>query len=57
VNELGFQHMTDMDIANAATKQKGEEEGGEDEHEEEGQSSECVSHSMALQCVDATKLN
>jgi hypothetical protein len=49
--ELGFQHMTDTDIANAAAKQKGEEEGGEDESEE-GESSECVSHSMALQCAD-----
>jgi hypothetical protein len=26
--ELGFQHMTDMGIVNAAMKQKGEEEGG-----------------------------
>jgi hypothetical protein len=30
--ELIFQHMTE--IANAAAKQKGEEEGGEDESEE-----------------------
>jgi hypothetical protein len=44
---LVFQNMTDTDIANAAMKQKGEEEGGEDESEE-GQSCECVSHSMAL---------
>jgi hypothetical protein len=42
-----FQHMTYMDIANTVAKQKGEE-GGEDESEE-GQSSECGSHSMALQ--------
>jgi hypothetical protein len=39
--ELGFQHMTDMDIVNAAVKQKGEE-GVEDESEEEGESSECA---------------
>jgi hypothetical protein len=32
-------------------KQKGEEEGGEDETEE-GESSERIRHSMALQCVD-----
>jgi hypothetical protein len=51
--ELGFQHMTDTDIANAAVKQKGDGEGGDDESEE-GQSSECVSHIMALQCVDTT---
>jgi hypothetical protein len=45
--------MTHTDIANAATKQKGEIGGEEeDESEEEGQSSECVSHSMALQCAD-----
>jgi hypothetical protein len=37
--------MTDMDIVNAAMKQKGEEEGGEDESEEEGDSSECISQS------------
>jgi hypothetical protein len=47
--ELGFQHMTDMDIVNSATKQKGEEESGEDESE--GESSECISHSMALHCA------
>jgi hypothetical protein len=46
--ELSLQHMTDTDITNAATKQKGEEEGGEDEIEEEGESSESISHSMAL---------
>jgi hypothetical protein len=34
--ELGFQRMTDMDIANAAIKQK----GGEDESEEEERNSE-----------------
>jgi hypothetical protein len=34
VYELGFQHTTDTDVANAAAKQKGEEEGGEDEIEE-----------------------
>jgi hypothetical protein len=54
--ELGFQHMTDTDTANAAMKQKGGEEGGEDENEEEGQSSECINHSMALQCVHTTRL-
>jgi hypothetical protein len=30
VCELSFQHMMDTDIANAATKEKGEEEGGEE---------------------------
>jgi hypothetical protein len=49
--ELSFQHITDMDIVNAATKQKGEEDGGEDESEEGGQNSEHISHSMALQCI------
>jgi hypothetical protein len=34
--KLGFPHMTDTYIANAAMKEKGEEEGGEDESEEEG---------------------
>jgi hypothetical protein len=48
VCELGFQHVTNMDTANATMKQK-RKEGGE--HEE--QSSECVSCSMALQCVDS----
>jgi hypothetical protein len=48
--DLGFQHMTDTHIVNAAVKQK-EEECGEDESDE-GESSEFVSHSMALQCVD-----
>jgi hypothetical protein len=38
------------DIVNAAMKQKGEEESGESEHEEERR--EYVSQSMALQCVD-----
>jgi hypothetical protein len=58
VCELGFQHMTDKGTANAATKQKGEEEeGGEDESEEEGQSSKCIRNSMALQCVDTTRLH
>jgi hypothetical protein len=28
VSELGFQHMTDTDIHNAAMKQKGEEQNG-----------------------------
>jgi hypothetical protein len=42
--------MTDMDIANAAVEQKGEE-GGEDNDCEEGQS-ECISHGMAQQYVD-----
>jgi hypothetical protein len=56
VRELGFQHMTDMDPVNAAAKHKGEEEGGEDESEEEGQSSEHVSHTMVLQCFDSSRL-
>jgi hypothetical protein len=42
--ELSFQHMTNMDIVNAAMKQK-KEEGGEDDTEGGGQSSESVSHS------------
>jgi hypothetical protein len=46
--ELDFQNMMKMDIANAAVNQKGEEDGGEDESVEEGQSSECDSDSMAL---------
>jgi hypothetical protein len=49
--ELGFQHMTDTDNGNAAMKQKGEEEGGENDSEE-GESSEHISHTMALRCVD-----
>jgi hypothetical protein len=40
------------DIVSASIKQKWEEEDGEDGSEEEGESSECVSYSMALQCVD-----
>jgi hypothetical protein len=38
-------------------KQKGEEEGGEDESEKGRQSSECISHSMVLQCVYSTRLH
>jgi hypothetical protein len=41
----------DMDIVNAPAKQKGEEEGGEDESEE-GESSKCVRYSMTLQYID-----
>lgn len=49
VYALGFQHMTDTGIVNAARKQRGEEEeGGEDESEEEWQSNECISNSMSL---------
>jgi hypothetical protein len=48
--ELGFQHMTHQDIVNAATKQEGEEDGGKNESAE-GQSSECISHSMVLKCA------
>jgi hypothetical protein len=44
--------MTDAEIVNAAAIQKGEEEGGKDESEEERESSEYISHSMVLQCVD-----
>jgi hypothetical protein len=47
--------MTDTDITNTAVKQKGEEEGGENESEEEGKRSELVSHSMVLQCVDMSE--
>jgi hypothetical protein len=38
--EFRFQYMTDIDTVNATVKHKGEEEGGEDESEEEGESSE-----------------
>jgi hypothetical protein len=49
--ELGFQNMSDMDTANVAVKQKGEDEGAEYESEG-GESSQRVIHSMALQCAD-----
>jgi hypothetical protein len=45
VCELGFQHMTGANSANSAMKQ----EGREDEGEGRGRSSECISHSIALQ--------
>jgi hypothetical protein len=51
VCELGFQHMTDSDIVNANCETKGTRRDG-DESEEEGQSSKCISRSMALQCAD-----
>jgi hypothetical protein len=35
VCELGLQHMTDTDIVSVVATQKGEEEAGEDESEEE----------------------
>jgi hypothetical protein len=57
VCELGIQHMIDSDIISAAAKQKDEEEGGEDERDDEGESIDHVSHSMALQCVDSTRLH
>lgn len=44
--------MLHMDIANASTKQKGEVEAAENGCEEEGKSTECISHSVVLQCVD-----
>jgi hypothetical protein len=54
--ELGSQYMTDADIINAATNQNGDEEGGESE--EEGESSEYVSHSMAIMvCLYFTGLH
>jgi hypothetical protein len=43
--------MRDTDIVNAAEKQKGEEDGGEDWNEEEGESMH-ICHSMVLQYVD-----
>jgi hypothetical protein len=49
--KLSIQHMTDTDIINAAMKQERDEEGGEDEGEE-GESSEFVSHNVALTGVD-----
>jgi hypothetical protein len=42
-------------IVNAAFKQKGKEEGWEDESEEGGESSECISRSTVLQCVDTSE--
>jgi hypothetical protein len=47
--------MTDMDIADAAVKQTGKKDNGEDESE--GQRSDCISHSMALECADTTRLH
>jgi hypothetical protein len=44
--------MTDADSVNAAMKQKGEKDGGEDESEEEGQSSECISQYSVLTLLD-----
>jgi hypothetical protein len=49
--ELGFQHDR-HGHCDAAAKQKGEEADGEDESEGGGQSSECVSQCMVLQCAD-----
>jgi hypothetical protein len=46
--DLSFQHMTDMDIVDAAAKQMGEEEGGEYESKKE-KSREYVNHSMLPQ--------
>jgi hypothetical protein len=43
----------DTDIVNAAAKQKSEKEGVKNENKEgESKKSECISHSMALKCVD-----
>jgi hypothetical protein len=42
-----------MDIVNAAARQKGVEEGREDESKEV-ECSECISHSMALQYVETS---
>jgi hypothetical protein len=51
VRELGFQHITDRATVTAAAKQKGVADW-EDGNEEKGKSSECVSNSMVLLCVD-----
>jgi hypothetical protein len=47
--ELGFQHMTDMDTQPMLLK-KMEKEGRENDTKEEGESHECISHNMVLQC-------
>jgi preprotein translocase subunit SecF len=50
----------DTDTVNAAVKQKGEEEGGKDESEEEKSKeyvSPRISHSMVPQCVGTTRLH
>jgi hypothetical protein len=43
--------MTDTDTDNAVVKQNGDEDGEEDESE--GEISEHICHTMALQCVDS----
>jgi hypothetical protein len=48
-SKLEFRHMKDTDIANAAMKQKGEEEGGKD-GSEEGQSSDCTTYHGTTMC-------
>jgi hypothetical protein len=45
--------VTDRDIVNAGVKQMEKKRAGKNESEER-ESSECVSHSMALHCVDTT---
>lgn len=50
VCQLGFQHMTRMDITNTTAKQKGKR-GEEDESEGE-ESSDCVIHTLAVLSAD-----
>lgn len=57
--EPGFQHMINMNIINAAEKQKGEDDSRNES--EENRETECISHSMVLQydtllnCTDQTE--
>lgn len=44
----GFQRITDTDTANAAVRRKEGEEGEKDDSERVEQSSESISHGMAL---------
>lgn len=55
VCELGFQHKTDMYIADAVKKQNREEDCGEDENEG-GHSSGFVNHNMAPQYACIARL-
>jgi hypothetical protein len=48
--------MTCTDSANAALDQKGEQDSGADESQEEEESSDCDSHCKSLYCVDTTTL-
>jgi hypothetical protein len=54
VCELSFQHAIIMDIVNSAVKRKG---NGEEDENEEGQSSVGISHSLELHYVVTTGLH